>query len=478
MGGQRADHADMTGISMMALTDEYEGGENSMNEGEKLVIIGGGGGGFATAMRAKALMPKIEVTLVRKEKRFIVRCSLPYVVSGLVTGESIVNPDQKFIDAGINVIVDEVTRVDPKRKKVRLSDGRELPYDKLVMATGGSPVVPPIEGRDLDGVFTFRSLSDAEKMAVFITEKKVKKMVFIGAGFITMELAAAIMTASPGQYDITIVEMLEHPLPLMLDTEFGAKLQEYLTEKGLKMKMGRKVTKILGRDGAVSGVELESGEKLDADMMVLNVGVKANLELAKQIGLDIGAYGVKTNEYMETSEPDIFALGDCVEKKHFITGKPVPGVLRGPAIIAGRHVAKKLAGYDVPFPGVLDNAVAKLLDKCIGFTGLTEKRAREEGYDPVCATVESRSKHAMMPGVKPWTIKLVFDRKSKKLLGGQILSDSEAPVKEIDTVNALILGGKTVYDLCSIMCAGQPELSSEPSAEPISIAAEQALVKM
>jgi NADPH-dependent 2,4-dienoyl-CoA reductase/sulfur reductase-like enzyme len=238
------------------------------------------------------------------------------------------------------------------------------------------------------------------------------------------------------------------------------------------------VTKIIGRDGAVSAVELEGGETLDADLIVLNVGVKANLDLAQQIGLETGEYGIKTNEYMETSEPDIFALGDCVEKKHFITGKPVPGVLRGPAIIAGRHVAKKLAGYDVPFPGVLDNAVVKLFDKSIGFTGLTEKRAKEEGYDPVCATVESRSKHAMMPGVKPWTIKLVFDRKSKKLLGGQILSDSEAPVKEIDAVNALILGGKTVYDLCSIMCAGQPELSSEPSMEPISIAAEQALVKM
>ena len=449
-----------------------------MKDGERLLIIGGGGGGFATAVRSKALMPKIDVTLVRKEKRFIVRCSLPYVVSGLVTGESIVNPDKKFIDMGINVIVDEVTRVDAKEKKAYLSDGSELPYDKLVIATGAAPVVPPIEGSDLKGVFTFRSLSDAEKMIGFIEEKKVKKMVFVGAGFITMELAAAIMDASPGQYEITIVEMLEYPLPLMLDPEFGAKLQDYLTEKGLKMKMGRKVMKILGQDGAVTGVEIDSGEKLEADLVVLNIGVRANLDLAKQIGLETGSFGIKTNEYMETSEPDVFALGDCVEKKHFITGNPVPGVLRGPAIIAGRHIAKRLAGYDVPFTGVLDNAVVKLFNKSIGFTGLTEKRASEEGYDPVCSIVESRSKHAMMPGVKPWTIKLVFDRKSKKLLGSQILSDSEAPVKEIDTINALILGGKTIHDLCSIMCAGQPELSSAPSMEPISIAAEQVLQKL
>ena len=346
------------------------------------------------------------------------------------------------------------------------------------MATGASPIVPPIEGRDFAGVFTLRSLSDAEKMRAFLTERKPRKMVFVGAGFITLELAASILNASPGSYDITIVELLDRPLPMTLDPEFSERVRNYLVEKGMKMQMGRKVEKILGKDGAVCGVLLDNGEQLDADMVLLNVGVKANLDLAKQIGLEIGRFGIKTNEYMETSEPDIFALGDCVEKKHFITGKPVPGVLRGPAIIAGRHIAKRLAGYDVPFPGVLDNAVVKLFDKSIAFVGLTEKQAREEGFDPVCATVDSRSKHAMMPGVKPWTIKLVFDRKSRKLIGGQILSDAEAPAKEIDTVNALILGGKTVSDLCSLMCAGQPEMSSEPSAEPICIAAEQALVKM
>jgi len=183
-----------------------------MKDKEKLVIIGGGGGGFATAMRARTLLPGIDITLVRKEKRFIVRCSLPYVVSGLVTGESIVNPDQKFIDAGINIIVDEATQVDPKNKNVHLSNGRKLAYDKLVMATGGSPVVPPIEGRELDGVFTFRSLSDAEKMLSYMKDRKPKKMVFVGAGFITMELASNLLITPSEQYDITVVELLEHPL--------------------------------------------------------------------------------------------------------------------------------------------------------------------------------------------------------------------------------------------------------------------------
>jgi len=264
-----------------------------MKAGEKLVIIGGGGGGFATAMRAKALMPKIDITLVRKEKRFIVRCSLPYVVSGLVTPESVVNPDTKFIESGINVIVGEVTKVDPKQKSVYLSDGRELAYDKLVMATGASPVTPPIEGRDFAGVFTLRSLSDAEKMRAFMEEKKPRKMVFVGAGFITLELAASILGASPGSYDITIVELLDRPLPMMLDPEFSERVRNYLVEKGMKMQMGRKVEKIFGKNGAVCGVLLDNGEQLDADMVLLNVGVRANLELARQIGLVSGNFPIR-----------------------------------------------------------------------------------------------------------------------------------------------------------------------------------------
>lgn len=400
------------------------------------------------------------------------------MVAGLVTGESIVNPDKMFTDNGINSIIAQVEGVDVKNKKVKLSDGRELPYHKLVLGVGARPFIPPIEGNGLQGVFTLRSLADAEKIKKFLADQTPRRLVFIGAGFISLELAALLTENQPGKYEISIVELLGHPLPLMIDAELGARLQRDLMDKGLKFRMGDKVTKMVGKKGGVSGVELASGENLEADMVFMNVGARPNLELAKDMGLELGRFGIKVNEFLETSNPEVLAAGDCIENHHFVTGKPVPLQLRGPAVIQGRLVAKRLAGYAIPFPGVLGNSAVRLFDKYLAATGLTAEQARQENFHAVCATVDSRSKHNMIPGKKPWTLKLVFDQESQKLIGGQIFSDDVAPAKEIDTINALILGGQTIPDLTTLMCAGNPDCSSEPSAEPITIAAEQALQKI
>jgi NADPH-dependent 2,4-dienoyl-CoA reductase/sulfur reductase-like enzyme len=384
-----------------------------------------------------------------------------------------------FTNANINLIKARATRVDTDQKSVALSDGREVPYDKMILAVGATQVVPMLEGRDLGGVFTLRQVPDAEKIGAFLKERKPKRLVFIGAGFISLEMATLLSASRPDYYDITVVGRRAHPLPFMLDTEIGATVQEYLVEKGLRMKMAEEVTKILGGDGRVSGVELAGGQSLDADMVVVGVGARANLELAKEMGLETGQYGIKVNQFLETSNPDILAAGDCVEKTHFITKKPVAGQIRGPAVIQGRLAAKRLAGYGIPFPGVLMSTAVKLFDKTIAATGLTEAQAQDtEGFETVSAVVDSRSKHGMISGAKPWTIKLVFHKETQKLIGGQIISDSQAPAKEIDTVSALILGGKTIPELTTFICAGHPDCSSEPSLEPIAIAAEQALQKL
>ena len=401
------------------------------------------------------------------------------MVAGLATADSITNPDQMFPNAGINLIKDRATGVDATSKIVALSEGGDIPYDKLLLAVGATPIVPQIEGRDLAGIFTLRNVPDAEKMMAFLEKEHPKKLVFIGAGFIALETATLLSDSHPGAYDITVVGRRAHPLPFMLDTRLGIRLQESLVEKGLGMKMGETVTRILGEDGRVSGLELADGEILDADMVMVSVGAGPNLELAKDIGLEIGPFGIKVNEYLETSDPHILAAGDCVEKIHFITKKPVAGRIRGPAVIQGRLAAKRLAGYSIPFPGVLNTMAVKLFDKYVAATGLTEGQAQEtEGFQTVSAMVDSRSKHGMIEGAKPWTIKLVFQADTRRLIGGQILSDSLAPMKAIDTVSALILIEKTIEDLTTLMCAGHPDCSSEPSLEPITIAAEQALQKL
>ncbi len=396
-------------------------------------------------------------------------------MAGLATPDSIVVPDKKLEGAGINVCVAEVTKIDAETKKVMVSDSREFDYDKLFLATGSSSMIPPIEGKDLKGVMSLRGLPDAEKIKAFLAVDTTKKLVFIGAGFITMEIASLIAAADPDVYDITIVELFNRPLPLMIDKDMADPVTEYLEEKRIKILAGKKVEKILGENGQVTGVGLASGEKLDADMVFVNVGVRPNVKLAEDIGLEMGKLGIKVNEFQETSNPNILAGGDCVEKINFITKKPDPGRLRGPAVMQGRLAAKRLAGYDIKFPGVLNAGGCQIFDLVVAATGFTEETATKEGFETICATVESRSKHGMIPGMKPWKIKLVFDKKTHRIIGGQIVSRAVSPAKEIDTVTAFIMGKKTISDLTTFTSACNPDISSEPSMEPITIAAEQAL---
>jgi NADH oxidase (H2O2-forming) len=399
-------------------------------------------------------------------------------VAGLVANEKIVVPDKMLQGMGVNVVQQEVMKVDSENKAVYTADGDEFNYDKLYLATGSSSFVPPIEGKDLDGVLTLRGLPDADRIKEYIAKKDINNVVFIGAGFISMEIASLLADSDSNNFNISVVELMDRPLPLMLDKDMADSVQLYLEEKGLNILTGKKVEKILGEDGRVAGVQLASGAILKADVVFMNVGVRPNIELAKGIGLEIGRFGIKVNEYQETSDPDILAGGDCVEKFNFITKNPTPGQLRGPAVVQGRLAAKRLAGFDIKFPGVLDAGGCKIFEMTITATGFTEEKAAAEGIETVSAIVDSRSKHGMIPGTKPWKIKLVFEKKTQKVIGGQIVSHAVAPAREIDAVTAFILGEKTIQELTTFTSACNPDISSEPSAEPITIAAELALQKL
>jgi NADH oxidase (H2O2-forming) len=396
----------------------------------------------------------------------------------VATVDSITNPDRMFEEAGIKVVIGKVVQADPANKTLALADGTVIPFDKLILAMGARQMISPVEGSILKGVFTLRSAADAARIREYFEAENPRKLILIGAGYINLETATLLMAQNPDRYRVTIIELLQNPLPLMLDRELAQGVQDYLEEKGLQMKIGQKAARILGKNGRVVGVELTSGEQIPADFVLISVGAAPNLELAQQLGLAIEKYGIQVNEFCETSHPDVLAGGDCVEKLSFITKKPVLSMLRGPAVIQGRLIAKRLAGYAIPFTGVLNNSAVRLFDKYYASVGLTEEAARQEGFEPLAVSAASRSKHGMIPGVKPWNLKLVFDRQAQKLLGGQIVSDSGSPVKEIDTINALILGGKTIPELTTLMCAGTPDCSSEPSMEPIAICAEQALQKL
>ena len=243
-------------------------------------------------------------------------------MAGLAAPESIVVPDKMLAGSGINVMVDEVTQVDAAQRCVQLSDGRALDYDKLFLGMGAQSVIPPIEGIELNGVLALRGLDDAEKIRAYIAEKDPRHLLFVGAGFISLEVATLLASSGNGQRPVTIVELMDRPLPLMLDGEMAASVGEYLEEKGLTVLTGEKVSRIVGSGGQVTRVELASGKSIEADMVFVNVGVRPNTELAESAGLEMGRFGIKVNSYQETSDPHILAGGDCVEKINFVTSKP------------------------------------------------------------------------------------------------------------------------------------------------------------
>jgi NADPH-dependent 2,4-dienoyl-CoA reductase/sulfur reductase-like enzyme len=398
-------------------------------------------------------------------------------VAGLATENSIIIPDKMLENAGVQVIIDRAVGVDSKNKTVTLQSGDTITYDKLLLANGAEPVFPPFDGKDLNGVFTLRSTPDAEAMIRFMQDHEVKNLIVVGAGFIGLEVGTLLKTTHP-ELSVTVVELLQRPVAAMLDDDMAAKVTPYLEKQGMTMRLGVGVAKIIGADGSVTGIELDSGEVVKADMLLVSVGARTNFDLARQAGLELGDYGIRINEYMETSDPDIFAAGDNVENSCLITGRKVSGQLRGTAVSQGRLVAKRLARAAISFQGVLYGSCVKLFDLCAASVGLSEEAASGLNIKTAAFIVDSRSKHGMIKGMTPWTLKVIFDTETRKVIGSQIVSMSEAPVKEIDTMNMAIRMGAKPEDLITINCAGHPDLSSEPSLEPISIIGVQASGKI
>lgn len=438
----------------------------------KIVVIGCSGSGALAARMLKKLNPSLDVTIIREqeERGLLTRCATPYVATGNVTVDASYKDDKIFTEPGINLVNVKAVGIDKASKKVTTADGMSYPYDKLVLATGASPMLFPIQGVDLGGVFTLRMSGDAVNIFNWINSKRVKNMVLVGAGAIGLEIA--YLSAQHG-LKVTIVEKMEHVMSGVLDVDMSEDLEKYILEKGVGLKCGQMVKSIKG-ETQVQSVELSSGETIEAEMVIMSGGVKPNTDLAKNAELEIGQFGLKVNEYLQTSDPDIYAAGDVIEYENFVTGKVSAGRLRPNAVIGGRLVAKNILGYNLKYPGFINSFGTQFFDKSIAGAGLTESQAAENGIETVAARQSSISMHSMMKGRKAYTVKMVFDKKSEKIIGGQIVSDTVAPAKHIDVIALAIRNEMTALDMSTLRCAGQPELSPDPGIEPISLAAESA----
>ena len=437
---------------------------------KKVVIIGGVAAGLKAAAKLRRCDAEAQITVVeRGEIISYGACGLPYYVSGdvdninhlMMTPAGALRNTEFFknvknIDVRSKTLATAINR-DAKTvtvKKLETGEIEDLAYDKLVIATGASPLKPPIPGIDLPNIRQLWHPNDAKAIREGLERGKFEKAVIIGAGLVGLEIAEALKM---WEIDVTIIEMKDQLFPAFLDSEIAGTVAKYAREQGITVLTGEKVVRFEGED-QVSAVVTDK-QTIEADLVILSVGVKPNVELAVDAGLAIGSTGaIAVDDHLQTSDPDIYAGGDCVENVNLISGQKVFAPMGSTANKHGRVIGENLCGGNARFRGVLNTVVVKVLDLNVGKTGLTERDAKELGYEYVTAMVGGHDRPHYMPGAHIITIKLIAEAKTGKLLGAQAFGEGEI-AKRIDIVATAITMGGTVSDLFDIDLAYAPPYS-------------------
>lgn len=432
-----------------------------------VVIIGGSAAAIPAAILAQRIVD--QVTVIRKEQKVMVPCGIPYIFGTLRAIDKNVMPDAMLGNA--ELIIDEVKAIDRAAQKISTAGGKVIGYKRLILATGSQPALPPIPGRELNGVFTItKDTTFLAKLNKALEE--AKDVVIVGGGFIGVEFADECRKRGG---KVTVVEMLPHCLMLNCDNEFCEMSERKLTENGVTLITGDTVASISG-NGRVKSVELGSGRSLKADLVIICIGVTPVTDLAKEAGLEIGGLrGIKVDRYQRTSDPDILAIGDCAEKVSFFTGKPSALRLASIATSEARIAVLGLTPEPRENPGAMGVFSTVIGDLAIGVAGLTEKAAKDAGFDVVTSESTSVDRHpGSMPGATPVTCKLVFDRSTARLLGGG-LSGNPSVGEMVNLIGALVQAKATAEDVATFQFGTHPALTASPIAYPLVNAAVQAL---
>lgn len=437
----------------------------------KIVVIGGVAAGPKAAARAKRCNPQAQVTLIEKGEWISYGgCGLPYFLGATVkdindlmttSWEAVRTPEFMKATKDIDTLLGwEATKINRAEKTVEVKECKTgevkvLPYDKLVIATGAENFKPPMENIDATGVFGMKTPKDALDMQNYIKTEGVSSAVVIGAGLIGMECAEAF--ANWG-LDVTIIEMQGSIFPQVLDAEMGAVFQNYLEGEDLNFMLNTKVEKILvNEEGKVSGVQTDKGA-VDAQLVLVAVGVRPQVQLAVDAGLEVEK-AIIINDHCQTSDPDIYAAGDCVMTTNLVSGQRVYSPMGSTANRQGRVIGTNITGGDAVHPGVVQTAVCKMFDWSLGAVGLSERVAKQLGYDTVTAIVPGPDITHFMPGKKLIMTRLLADRTTGRILGVQIVGPGKVD-KRIDTMVAAITFGATAKQLANLDLSYAPPLSS------------------
>ncbi len=447
-----------------------------MEKQNRIVVIGGTACGPKAAARARRLDEKARITIIEEEENLsTATCGLPYYIGGIIENQSsLVARRPDFFKDVMNIDVLTNTRaVAIKRKahQVELlnlgtNQTTTISYDKLVLATGSVPAIPKLEGRDLGGIFTLTNLKDALALRSLIAPREIKQAVIVGAGLIGLEMAEAFIAQG---LEVTMIEALDWVLPAILDFEVAAPVEKHLRAKGVNLILGKPVSGFEGDGNRWVSKIITKDTQLEGRLVLLSLGVKPNIKLAQDARLKIGTLGgVDVNEYLQTSDPDIFAGGDCVENVNRITGQKVLAPLGSTANKHGRVIGANVTGGQETFPGVTGTFIAKVFDLNVARVGLTEAQAKQAGYDIVTALVPSYEHATYYPNSKEITVKLIADQTTGRLLGGQVVGSGDS-AKRIDVLATALSFGATADDLANLDLAYAPPYNS--AMDPLHAAA-------
>lgn len=433
-----------------------------MSSEKRIVIVGGVACGPKAAARARRCDVNAKITIIEEGNLVsYAGCGIPYYVSGVVAKRNalLVRTAKDFknisdIDVLLDTRVESIDRAGHRVKVVNLVNGQSatLEYDKLVIATGANPVRPPLEGIDTAGIFSVKDVASADHILSWITEKQPKKAVIIGGGLIGMEMVEVLSTRG---LEVTVVEAMDHILPGALDEDIALPVEKYLRKKGIILRLSERVAKFEGEDGKLKQVVTDK-QAIDADVAILAIGVRPNVKLAKEAGLAMGKTGaIAVDEYLQTSDPDIYAGGDCVENKNLVTGAAMFAPMGSTANKHGRIIGSNITGSREKFMGVLGTTIVKILDFNVGRTGLGEKEARNAGYDVVTSLAPESDRPGYFPGSRDIIVRVIADKKTGRVLGGQGFGKGEL-AKRIDVLAMAVTYGATVETLADVDLAYAP----------------------
>ena len=439
----------------------------------KVLIVGGVAGGATAAARIRRLDETAEITVFERSGYIsYANCGLPYYIGGVITDPeelTLQTPESFFSRFRINMKVHhEVTAIHPNQKTIsvrNLETGEEFEesYDKLILSPGAKPTQPRLPGVGIEKVFTLRTVEDTFHIKEYINKNQPKSAVLAGGGFIGLELAENLKELG---MDVTIVQ---RPKQLMnpFDADMASFIHSEMRKHGVKLALGHTVEGFEEKDGGID-ILLKDEMPLHADMVVLAIGVTPDTHLAKDAGLELGIKGsIVVNDRMETSAPDIFAAGDAVQVKHYVTGQEALISLAGPANKQGRIIADNICGGDSRYPGSQGSSVIKVFDMTAATTGINETNARKAGLDVDTVILSPMSHAGYYPGGKVMTMKVVFEKETYRLLGAQIVG-YEGVDKRIDVLATAIHAGMKATELKDLDLAYAPPYSS--AKDPVNMA--------